>query len=116
MKIREKDKILEEYNEKKLTPERLKSLINDNHHVSSSLIKSLIKENEMELLKIIFDNSKFYDDDFIKQLIYQYKYKTLISTKELNQEISKDKYKIIIDYEDNFNFYFSFRHRKTFEI
>ena len=53
----------------------------------------------MELLKIIFDNSKFYDDDFIKHLIYQYKYKTLISTKELNQEISKDKYKIIIDYE-----------------
>jgi len=117
--IREKDKIFEIYNEKKLTPERLKSLINDNHndlYISSSLIKLLIKENEAELLKIIFDNSKFYDNDFIKHLIYLYKYKTLISTKELNQEISKDKYKILIYYKSSVNFFNSFRHRKTFEI
>jgi len=70
----------------------------------------------MELLKIIFDNSKFYDNDFIKHLIYLYKYKTLISTKELNQEISKDKYKILIDYKSSVIFFNSLRHRKTFEI
>ena len=67
--IRKKDKILEIYNKRNLTPERLKRLINDNHndlYISSSLIKLLIKENEMELLKIIFDNSKFYDNEFIK--------------------------------------------------
>ena len=108
---------MEIYNEKKLTPERLKSLINDNHndlYISSYLIKLLMKENEVELLKIIFDNSKFYDNEFIKQLIYQYKYKTLISTKELNQKISNKEYKIIIDYESSY--YYSFSSSNTFKI
>jgi len=67
--INKKDELLEKYNEGFLTSEYLKNYINCHHHdlyISSSLIKLLIKENKMELLKIIFDNLKFYDNDIIK--------------------------------------------------
>ncbi|KAG4099164.1 hypothetical protein H8356DRAFT_1329964 [Neocallimastix lanati (nom. inval.)] len=77
----------ETYNKSKLTPEILENLINDNHHdlyISSSLIKLLLKVNEMELLKIIFDNSKIYNNDFIKWLLLLYMNKAFISIKELN--------------------------------
>ncbi|KAG4099166.1 hypothetical protein H8356DRAFT_360223 [Neocallimastix lanati (nom. inval.)] len=87
-----KDILLETYNENKLTPEILENLINDNHHdlyISSSLMELLIKENEMVLLKIIFDNLKLYDNDFIKWLLLLYKNKAFISPNNLNQEISK---------------------------
>ena len=117
--INKKDILLEIYNENELKPEKLKSLINDNHYdlyISSSLIKLLIKENEMELLKIIFDNLNLYDNEFIKWLLLLYKNTTFISTKNLNHEISKDKYKIIIDYEKKNNFYYRLRYRKTYKI
>ena len=67
--INKKDELLEKYNEGFLTSEYLKNYINCHHYdlyISSSLIKLLIKENKMELLKIIFDNLKFYDNDIIK--------------------------------------------------
>ena len=63
---------------KKLTPRVLEILINKNHndlYISSSLIKLLIEKNEMVLLKIIFDNLKIYDNDFIKWLLFLYKNK-----------------------------------------
>jgi len=44
-------------------------------YIFSSLIKMLIEKNEMELLKIIFDNLKFYDNDLIKWLLILYKNK-----------------------------------------
>ena len=106
--INRKDILLEIYNKKKLTSEVLESLINNNHndlYISSSLIKLLIKENEMEILKIVFDNLKFYDNGFIKWLLFLYKNKAFTSTKNINQEISKDKYKIMIEYEKVDNFY-----------
>ncbi|KAG4092683.1 ankyrin repeat-containing domain protein [Neocallimastix lanati (nom. inval.)] len=101
------DILLKTYNEKKLTPKILENLINNNHHdlyISSSLIKLLIKENEIELLNIIFDNLKFYDNDFIKWLLLLYKNKNYISPNNLNQKISKKEYKIIIDHKkENMN-------------
>ena len=103
--IKKKDILLEIYNENEneLTPEKLKSFFNNQKtydlYISSFLIKSLIKDNKFELLKIIFDNLKFYDDEFIKWLLFQYKNKESISVTDLNQEISNDKNKIKIDYE-----------------
>jgi len=44
-------------------------------YIFSSLIKMLIEKNEMELLKIISDNLKFYDNDLIKWLLILYKNK-----------------------------------------
>ncbi|KAG4092692.1 ankyrin repeat-containing domain protein [Neocallimastix lanati (nom. inval.)] len=96
-----KDIILEIYNENGLTPRKLKSLINDrsqDSYISSSLLKILIKNNKIELLKIIFDKLKFYDNEFIKWLLFLYKNKTFISTMDLKQEISKDRYKIGINH------------------
>jgi len=105
--INKKDVLLEIYNKRKLTSGILKSLIHNNHHdlyISSSLIKLLIEEEKKELLKIIFDNLKIYDNDFIKWLLFLYKYRIFISTKNLNQEISKNKYKIIKNYENGYCF------------
>jgi len=48
--INKKDILLEKYRENKFASERLKSLMNDNHHdlyTSSSLIKLLIKEKKI---------------------------------------------------------------------
>ena len=113
--INNKDKLLEKYNEnKKITPEVLKILINENYndlYISSSLIKLLIKKNKMVLLKNIFDNLKIYDNDFIKWLLLLYKNKSSISTEKLNQEISEDKYKIIIDYEKGYDIFYKLRHK-----
>jgi len=69
---------LEIYKNGFLTPNRLDFIMkncSDILYISSSLLKILIKKNEIQLLRIIFDNSKFYDNDFIKHLLYQYKYK-----------------------------------------
>jgi len=45
---------------------------------------------------IVFGHLKFYDNDFILHLLFYYKYKTAISTMDLNQQISNEKYKISI--------------------
>ncbi|KAG4090238.1 hypothetical protein H8356DRAFT_954813, partial [Neocallimastix lanati (nom. inval.)] len=69
---------LEIYRNGFLTPNRLDFIMkncSDILYISSSLLKILIKKNEIQLLRIVFDNSKFYDNDFIKHLLYQYKYK-----------------------------------------
>ena len=52
--------------------------------ISSSLLKILIKNNEIQLLNIIFGNFKFYDNDFIQRLLNHYKNKKSTSVTELN--------------------------------
>jgi len=86
---------LEIYENGFLTSNRLNFIIkncSDSLYISSSLLKKLIKNNEIQLLKVIFSNSKFYDNEFIKTLLYQYKYKTSISDNDLNRIISNDHY------------------------
>ena len=52
--------------------------------ISSSLLKILIKNNEIQLLNIIFGNFKFYDNDFIQRLLNHYKNKRSTSVTKLN--------------------------------
>ena len=52
----------------------------------------------MEKLKNFFNNSKFYDNEFIKWILLLYKNKTFISIADLDKEISKDEYKIVLIY------------------
>ncbi|KAG4086940.1 hypothetical protein H8356DRAFT_1336546 [Neocallimastix lanati (nom. inval.)] len=69
-----------------------------NNHEKKRNIK--FENSNFEELKNIFNNSKFYDNEFIKCLLL-YKNKTPI--KNLNYEISKDKYKIVLDFQRRFN-------------
>jgi len=87
-----RDIVLEAYNKNRLKINKseviIKLNIND-LYISSSLIKKLINDNKFEVLDIIFNNLKFYDNEFIKWLFYQYKSKISISPKK-----SKSKYLI----------------------
>jgi len=93
-----------------LTLKRLDFIIkncSDILYISSSLIRELIKNNEIQLLRIIFENFKFYDNDFIKMLLYQYKNKTSTSVTNLNGIISNKQYRISSNYSiKNFQDYF----------
>ncbi|KAG4097117.1 ankyrin repeat-containing domain protein [Neocallimastix lanati (nom. inval.)] len=98
-----RDIVSEIYIENKLTPERLKYIIEINIkelYISSFLIKELINKDEFELLELIFNNLKFYNNEFMKWLLHQYKNKTPISLMDLNQEISNEKFKISTDIYD----------------
>jgi len=86
---------LEIYKNDFLTPNRLNFIMkncSDILFISSSLLKILIKKNKIQLLRIIFDNSKFYDNDFIKMLLFQYKNKRSIFVTDLNRIMSNDQY------------------------
>jgi len=92
-----RDIVFEIFYKKLLTSERLKFIIKNCHnslYISSFLIKELIKDNNDELLKIIYDNFKFYDNSFIKWLLVHYANQAAISTSDLNKKISNKKYKI----------------------
>ena len=105
-RVKKRDIKYEEYNDNKYTSKKLKIVTNNKEndlYISSSEIKKLIKNSNIKKLKNIFDISKFYDNEFIKSLLFLYKNKT--PTKNLNYEISKDKYKIILVYEKENNFY-----------
>jgi len=101
---------LELYENGFLTSDRLNFIIKnckDILYISSSLQKILIKNNEIQLLQIIFDNFKFYDNEFIKTLLHQYKNKSSTSITNLNEIISKDQYKISTDHsKEDFQDYF----------
>ena len=103
--IRE-DIVLKIYKNDKLTVKRLKFILEKcmNYlYISNSLIKSLIKNNDVELLKIIFNSINFFDNDFIKIILLYYKNKTPIAKSDFIQQIKK--YKVMIN-EDAFkNFY-----------
>jgi len=90
----------EEYNNNWHTSKRLKTQTNNQENdinITSSEIKELIKNLNLRKLKKFFNISKFYDNEFIKHLLFLYKNKT--PTKNLNYEISKDKYKIILNWD-----------------
>jgi len=96
----EKDIIFELYNNKLLTSERLQFIMkycNKYFNISSTLIKRLMKDKNVSLLDIIFSYFKFYDSGYILQLLFYYKNKTIISTSDLNQQISNENFKISIN-------------------
>ena len=91
---------MEIYENGLLTSNRLNFIIkncSDFLWISSSLLKKLIKNNEIQLLSIIFDNFKFYDNEFIIMLLYQYKNKISISVTDINRMMSNDQYIISIN-------------------
>ena len=99
-KSNKNDIIIEMYNNKLLNSERLQFLIKyctDYFKVPSKLIKKLIKDENVDLLDIIYNNLKFFDNEFILQLLIYYKNKKVISTSELNQQISNEKYRILVN-------------------
>ena len=101
------DVIFELYNNNLLTPERLSFLMktcNKYFNVSSNLVKSLIEEEKVSLLDIIFNSLKFYDNEIILRLLLHYKNKISLSTFDLNQQISNEKFKISIKFP-HFHFY-----------
>ncbi|KAL6612173.1 ankyrin repeat-containing domain protein [Neocallimastix sp. 'constans'] len=90
-----RDIVLEAYNKNRLKINKseviIKLNIND-LYISSSLIKKLINDNKFEVLDIIFNNLKFYDNEFIKWLFYQYK-KIKIKVSDKQYKIPKIYYK-----------------------
>jgi len=105
--LKKRDNKSEEDNDNELTSKKLKTGTNNQEnglYVTSSEIKELIKNSNMKELKNIFDISKFYDNEFIKWLLLLYKNKTFISIVDLDKEISKDEYKILLIVENDYFF------------
>jgi len=85
------------YNKKELNSERLQFIINyctAYLNISSSFIKKkLMKDNNKELLEILFKNHlKFFDNKFILNLLKHYQNKTPITNSELSSLINSYKY------------------------
>jgi len=98
-----KDVVYELYENNLLTAERLQFIIencNNDLKISTPLIKRLIKDNSIEILQIIFKSIKFFDHDFILNLLFYYKNRKPLSSDALNQFISNEKYEISTD--DNY--------------
>ncbi|KAG4081304.1 hypothetical protein H8356DRAFT_1760225 [Neocallimastix lanati (nom. inval.)] len=99
--LKKRDINSEEDNDNGHISKKLKTEIDNQEndlYVTSSEIKTLIKSSNMEKLKNFFNNSKFYDNEFIKWILLLYKNKTFISIADLDKEISKDEYKIVLIY------------------
>jgi len=94
----ENDIVYEMYNANELNSERLQFIIENCTvylKISSQLIKKLLTDFNKELLDILFENYlKFFDINFILNLLKYYKSKIPVSNSELNTEINNDKYKI----------------------
>ena len=95
------DIIFEMYEKSLLTSKRLQFIMKtclSYFNISTILMKKLIKDKKVTLLDIIFDNIKFYDNEFIIHLLLKhYKNRIAISTTDLNRQISLDKFKISTD-------------------
>jgi len=65
-------------------------------YISSKLIKKLMNDEKVALLNIIIIHLKFYDNNFILHLHFYYKNKIIISTSDLNQQISNKIFKVSI--------------------
>jgi len=64
------------YKNNQLNYKRFKFIINNctNYlNISSNLIKALLKNNNKELLELLFKKFKFFDNDFILNLLIWYK-------------------------------------------
>jgi len=62
------------------------------------LIKKLIKDDNVNLLDIIFEKFKFLDKEFIIELPLHYKNRKSISAVDLNQRVLSKKYKMSRQY------------------
>jgi len=86
------DVVLELYNKGSLTPERLQYIMENCTHflkLSSPFIKRLMKEDNTSLLDIIFTKFKFFDQEFIIQLLLYYKNHEPLSSSEFHQHLEK---------------------------
>ena len=66
----------------KFSSKRLRFLLenfSDNIYSYSFLIKKLLKDNNLELLNIIFENYIYFCNEFILNLLLHYKNKTVLS-------------------------------------
>ena len=97
------------YNKSELNSERFKFIIENFTAyltISSSLIKKLMKDNNKELLEILFKNHlKFFDNNFILNLLNYYKNRIPLSNYELYPLINNDKYKISTEWNENYDQY-----------
>ncbi|ORX49627.1 ankyrin [Piromyces finnis] len=111
-----KNKIIEEtdivyniYIKNLLSVNRLKKIISLNFgteihfEITTKLLISLIKNEEIKLIKILFNNILF-DNNFVLSLLYYYKYKKSLSNSKLQNFIINEKKKIdlnqLFDYDD----------------
>jgi len=105
-KKNEKDIVYKMYCKVLLTIERFQFIVEKCTkylNISSNFIKTLFRNKHAILLDIFFSNLKFYDNDFILQFLFYYKYKITISTFDLNQQISNEKFKISISTKYSYN-------------
>jgi len=97
----EKDIIYEIYNNNRLKSKSLQKLIEICAPVlnnSSNIIKKLMKDNNEEILEVLFKSQlKFFDNFVIIDFLNYYKNKTSISNTELYAIINNEKYKISTD-------------------
>jgi len=94
---RNNDIVLELYDKKFLTSERLQFIAENCSKylkISSSLIKKLLKEDNITLLDIVFSHIKIYGNELIKTFLICYNNKNAISHSKLMELISKEKYVI----------------------
>ena len=105
------DIILELYKRNFLNSRRIKFIIEkctNYMNISSYVIKILMQKNEVNILDIIFENFKIYDNDFILKLLFYYKNKTAVSVSCLNEQISNKFFNISVksfNYCYNYTYY-----------
>jgi len=105
----EKDIVFEIYNKNELNLERLQFIIEnctEYMNINSSLIKELMKNNNKELLEILLKyHLKFFDNEFILNLLKKYESKTPMTDSELFFLLNDNKYKISTELGENFEQY-----------
>ena len=94
----EKDIVYEMYNNYQLSNERLLFIIENCTsylNISSRLMTTLMKDNNKKLLETIFEKQlKFFDNEIIMNLLFNYKNKIPIPNSALYEQINNDKYKL----------------------
>jgi len=101
-----KDFVFEMYNNNQLNCERLTFIIENCTkylNISSCLINTLMKNNNKELLELLFEKHlKFFDNEFILSLLIYYKNQIPLSNTGLYQKVNSEKYKISVVLNENF--------------
>jgi len=97
-KIYASDILYKLYNEHLLNPRNLGFILDHGYNITSKLITMLIRNNRNDKLKKIF-NFYIYDNTFILKLLSIFSHKIHLSSKQLNDIISKEKSKITIEHE-----------------